>query len=175
MYCECVNWDIHQQIKKNNAFRFVNHHPDCPKYSTETFPRLFYKHAESGKLIPAPENVSRLVNINAMPAQQTVAVEFQCIMMSDSEFEKKHNRLLNPLYEPQIGDTLDPKEMSWQQMRPWVHFVESCYTPFNEDDFAKAKQKGELIVLDPNRTVRRLAASYKQYIKRKLKPRDVFA
>lgn len=126
-------------------------------------------------MIPAPKEVNLLVDINAMPVQQPVAVEFQCIMMSDSEFEKKHNRLLNPLYVPEIGDCLDPKEMSWQQIRPWINLVESCYTPFNEDDFAKAKQKGELIVIDPNKTVRRLASSYKQYIKRKLRARDVFA
>ena len=174
MYCECINWDIREQIKAKNAFMLGNHHPDCPKYSTEKFPRLFFKHVETGKLIPAPEKVAHVIDVKTMTDEAPVAIEFHCVMMTDEEFEKKHSRLLNPLYEPQVGDWFDPQGWTWKNIRPWVNFVEQCPTPFNEDDFNKAKHFGHIIVLDPTNSVRRLDSKEFKYIKRELKYSDVF-
>lgn len=77
-HCDCIYWCRTTPMNIDE-----HHHPDCPKYQTENFPRLFYWDECMDAWVLAPDLITAIVGDDTQ--EQHFSIKFKWHDMTDQE------------------------------------------------------------------------------------------
>lgn len=124
MNCECINWDIAEAIRDRapKQFYFYHHHPKCPKYKTEAFPRLFMLDRKLNQWVIAPEKTESVINAADIELDTIAQPIFARFDLSQHNYERlqdvfeEDNKAANELLD-QLTDSKSSNLLLMQAIR----------------------------------------------------------